>query len=256
MKATVYSLMLVFLLSQHGLCQYAGNTVKQLDETRPADTESVAYGASAIREIKRAVRNAFANEHILSDNPLIDGTHQTNFFRSYMAGTNSIWGHAIITNSIPIDRIANVSNLSSLIILTNITSTAQTNAAGALSYTTTPTATSGVRVFLADLGVVPSNSTLLVETDVAMESTDVAGMVMLITNNALAGFVVGDATRLSHVQGRFYITPAPDTNTVVEIRAAPIVSGQIFINRGQGSANQTFGGTVKSEFRVIQITSY
>lgn len=173
-----------------------------------------------------------------------------------MAGTNSIWGYSIITNSIPIDRIANAGNLSSLIILTNITSTAQTNVAGALSYTTTPTATNGVRVFLADLGVVPSNSTLLVETDVAMESTDVAGMVMLITNNALAGFVVGDVTRLSHVQGRFYITPAPDTNTVVEIRAAPIVSGQIFINRGQGSASQTFGGTVKSEFRVIQITSY
>ena len=86
---------------------YTNTKLAAVDSTKPLGSAIISQGDDEIRALKAALLDWADDEHLLN------GAHATNFFRQYMAGTNSIPGYAVsnLTASAISTNTITVSNL-------------------------------------------------------------------------------------------------------------------------------------------------
>lgn len=256
---------LAVLFVTAALALYDGNDMGDLDNTRPPDTgEAAAYGAAAIREVKRAIFNGVGKEHYINSSTTYDGTHKTNFFRAYMAGSNSINGASIQSNSIPSYAYG-----SNSIPATALQSVATGFKGGLfLSYTTSTSITSvikwdnsipqiseGFSVWSTNYTPVATNSILIVEANMNLGANNGRVVMALFRDNgsnavAATGMYIADQAFSNFAKLRAFLTVTNAAAIPLELRVG-VNSGTGYINSDNGGAK--LGGVGMNTFSVMEV---
>lgn len=229
---------------------YNGNTINDLDATRPPDTgESQAYGASAIREIKRTIKIT-----LTSSVDLVTGLLKSNAVQGYMIAPGAVNSTNFAPFSIP-STAFQTSSIPSYALQTNSTAHFKTQAAytsisnrvaiGAASgsaSTIIPFATNSVlvsqgqQILTATVTPVDSNSTYHVHATVqALRQGGNPGSIALFTNGASPA--VAAASQSSNGAGNPFMivldcqfAARTAASIIFTLRAGPTDTGTLVIN--------------------------